>query len=113
MRTTQYIGLTSAAQRWVEGALRKETYEIYKGWENVYGSVYYMPPPEGPNKVLVAREVVQASPWSSGPMIFTHLLITLIKDSGQEIDCGFYYSWVVDPMSKESEYDPDLGTFFV
>lgn len=114
MRTTQYIGLTPVASKYAATAINSEKYEMTLGMfeEPVMGKIYYMPVSEGPNKALIAKEVVQAEPWSSGPMIFTHLQLTLIKESGQEIDCGFVGSWVEDPLLK-CEVNYTQGTYYV
>ena len=113
-RSTQYIGLTDAAEEWVKGAIGTEQYPMTRGMfdEPIMGTIYHMPAPEGPNKELIAKEVVQAEPWSSGPMIFTHLELILVKECGQMLKHGFIYSWVEDPTCK-SEFNSAKGVYWV
>lgn len=110
MRTTQHIGLTEDALKWLTHAIKTETYKMTTGMfgETVYGNIYHMPASTGPNRKLIAKEVVQHNLWSSGPMIFTHLEITLVKESGQKVSMGYYYSWVTSPMLND-EYDQRTG----
>ena len=114
MRTTQYIGLTDAAAQWVKNATRSESVQITTGMfdEPVMGKKYWMPVPKGPNIEYTAEEVVQASPWSSGPMIMTHLKLTLVKESGQVLDMGFAYSWAFAP-GMVAEVDAGSGHYCV
>ena len=111
-RLTQYIGLNNLAREFIKNALSVETYPMTEGMfeEIIKGHIYHMPVPEGPNAEYIFKEVVQASPWSSGPMIFTHLQCTLTKEIGQVCDMGEYFSWMRVPDS-DVEYDPDLGTY--
>lgn len=113
-RSTQYIGLNQYALNFVKGAKLVETFELTEGMfgEPVLGSVYHMPPPAGPNDEYILKEVVQDVPWSSGPMIFTHLEATLVKKSGQRIKLGPYFSWMVDPSIKD-EYDLETGRYYI
>lgn len=113
-RSTQYIGLNDYAKKFVKGALRVESYEMTTGMfgEPVIGKIYHMPTPDGPNTGWIFKEVVQSVPWSSGPMIFTHLIGVLTKECGQEIKDGPYFSWMVDPSITE-EYDPETGRYYV
>jgi hypothetical protein len=46
-------------------------------------------------------------------MIFTHLKLTLVKESGQEIDMGEAFSWMVDPSLTLREYDMATGRYYV
>lgn len=116
-RTTQYIGLTNAAKKYISNARRVEKHVIGMGigYEDVHGSIYYLDPPNGSNVEMKLVEEVQEAPWSSGPMFFTHLKYYLIKESGQEVDCGFIYSWVVDPVlsGTDQEFDEEAGTYYV
>ena len=113
-RTTQYIGLTKDAHEYVKQATRVEEYEMTLGMfdEPVMGKIYHMPAPEGPNKELIAKEVVQTAPWSSGPMIFTHLKLILIKECGQELETDYAYSWVLNPEIID-EIDYERGHYYV
>jgi len=80
--------------------------------EPVEGYIYHMPTPEGPHKAFSVKEVVQATPWSSGPMIFTHLVGTLTKESGQDLVMSPYYSWMLDPCLDET-FDYETGRYYV
>lgn len=114
-RETQYIGLTDDAKEFVKKAIREESYKMCEGMfgEEVYGSIYHLPPPPGPNKDLILKEEPQVTPWSSGPMIFTHLRSILVKECGQDIDDDtFYFDWVLDPSIKV-EYDSKKGHYYV
>lgn len=113
-RYTQYIGLNKYAEEYVKNAISAEKYEMAKGIadEPVYGHIYHMPVPEGPNKSFTLTETVQANPWSSGPMFFTHLVGKLVKECGQELEMGPYFSWMVDP-SLENEYDNATGRYCI
>jgi len=113
-RSTQYIGLTAAANKWVKSAFKVEDFELTTGMfgEPIPGRIYHIAAAGDRDLALVATEEVQIEPWSSGPMIFTHLRITVVNDSGQRIDCGYYYSWVMDP-TVENEYDYERGAYFV
>lgn len=113
-RTTQVIGLNNYARLWIKSAIKVETYQMTEGMFNepVGGRIFHLPP-KGLNKALIAKEVVQVVPWSSGPMIFTHLQVTLVRKGGEQVvDMGFHYSWMVDPM-LETEYDSETGRYYV
>jgi hypothetical protein len=117
-RTTQYIGLNNWALKLVKDSIKQETYKMTTGMfdEPVYGSVYHMVPPKGPNKALKYIEVVQDTPWSSGPMVFTALKQVLVKESGQVIeDNVLYCPWILDPSLSEehTEYDQETGRYYV
>ena len=117
MRTTQYIGLTDDAKKWVEKAINKKEIKIGTGMfeEDICGLQYDMPVPEGPNTRCIAKEVIQIMPWSSGPMIFTHLHILLVKECKQKISMGRAFSWVLDPSLTEKglEYDSVSGHYYL
>ena len=112
-RTDQYIGLTNDAQAYVKQAMSVETYEIEGVWNKITLRVYHMPPPEGPNKEFICREVVQDTPWSSGPMYFTCLEATLVKDDKSECEMGKWFELVVNPTVKSREYDEVKGHYYV
>jgi hypothetical protein len=110
-RTTQYIGLTDDARDYLKKhATAQELYEMTTGMFNeaIGGNIYDLPVPNGPNKRYYAKEVVQAEPWSSGPMIFTCLELFLEKDCGQVINHGRIFQWVDNP-GLHGEYDPKKG----
>ena len=117
-RSTQYIGLTQKAKDYVKThAIKKEKIIVCQGMfdEPVYGNRYHFPPPAGPNKGLYYTEIPQETPWSSGPMIFTYLKGTLIKEGGEELSYGYIFEWIHNPELKEIhiEYDIDNGEFWV
>jgi len=114
-RSTQYIGLNDYAKDYVKNATSIEYYDMTKGMfdEIIKGKIYHMPIPEGPNKDLILKEVVQDSPWSSGPMIFTCLEEILTKECGQIISLGKYFQWMIDPSVKDREYAPATGRYYV
>jgi hypothetical protein len=112
-RSTQYIGLNKYALNYVKDAISVDTYKMTTGIasEPVYGKIYQMPVPKGPNTGFVLKEIVQDVPWSSGPMIFTCLEATLTKECGQKIPMGKYFCWMIDP-SVDLEYDIDTGRYY-
>jgi hypothetical protein len=69
------------------------------------------------NESLVYKEVVQVEPWSSGPMIFTHLVEILTKKCGQVLgedeDDPRFCSWALDPNVRPAEYDYETGRYYV
>lgn len=124
-RSDQYIGLTQDALKWVEKAISKEEIVLTTNTlcdEPITGYRYHMPPPEGPNKAYIAEETIQITPWSSGPMYFTHLKITLVKEDwtwkdgtvepGQVLECGTAFDWTWNP-GLEQETDHEKGQFNV
>ena len=124
MRTTQYIGLNDYAEAYLREhatLLQDEAPTIGIGMfeEPITGRVWKeVIREEQPDRYLLYEEVVQDSPWSSGPMIFTHLKVTLKQGSLAgvplaDIDSGFYFSWMVDPSLKGQEYDPKTGRYWV
>lgn len=120
-RTTQYIGLTKRALEYVNDAVEAKPYNMTEGMfgEIIHGSIYTMPNGE------ILTEVVQAEPWSSGPMIFTHLRCrppelpfpesqhsgVQPEDANAEFPL-FYFSWVLDP-TVEGEVDYENGRYYV
>ena len=80
--------------------------------EKIYGDIYE----EIVNKYHTLRyeEVIQDRPWSSGPMVFTHLKVTLLQAcNDKRFDMGFYFSWMIDPSVKDSEFDYETGRYYV
>lgn len=126
MRSTQFIGLTKKAQEFVKNLEELPSDGITKGMflEDIPLRRWTWPVQihltgEERQKRACVREVVQATPWSSGPMIFTCL----------EMDWGFSQPsrdkvlfWVPDPtlgFKDENnnrigpEYDEEQGIFWV
>lgn len=114
MQNTQYIGLTGRAQNWVSKALSIEQYQMTTGMfaEPIIGTIYTLRPRRNSKSLIIAKEVEQFQAWSSsGPMIFTHLKITLVN-GGQEVDGGYYYSWVCDPTVVD-QLDFSIGAYYI
>jgi hypothetical protein len=117
-RSNQYVGLTLDALNYVsKRAISRKTVVLEQGMfdEDILGSEWTLPAPEGPNKALILREKVQIAPWSSGPMFFTFLESILVKECGQEVDMGEYFQWVCNPELGEEhiEYDQVKGHYYV
>ncbi len=112
-RTTQYIGLNGYARKYVEAAIKVETYEMTTGMfdEPVMGHIYTMPVGKYGN-TIIAKEAVFVAPWSSGMMIFTCLKLTLVRPNGDQEDFGSAFEWMLDP-SIANEYDFETGRYYV
>lgn len=114
MRTTQYIGLTKKAQNFAAQLSRVEDSENQTCGmfnEKVALGEWWC---EGRGEYL--REVVQAEPWSSGPMIFTCLVWTkdkaVAKQTKGQWEEDFWFvpepdSFQIVELSRWKE-DPDL-----
>jgi len=117
-RSTQYIGLNKYAHELVKDAIKTETYEMTTGMfvEPVNGRIYHMAK-ENDLDVASIRyvEIVQTSPWSSGPMIFTHLRREWVKNDGtiEPEEGEMYCSWMLDPALRGQEYDYETGRYYV
>lgn len=117
-RSTQYIGLNDYAEAYLKehAILLAATPVIAKGMFNepIHGRVWKeVIRPEQPDRYYLYQEVLQDSPWSSGPMIFTHIRVTLIQPDTLGQACGFYFSWMVDPSLTDREYDAATGRYWV
>ena|SRR3990167_5530619 len=114
-RSTQFIGLTADAKDYIRdfkplpsdrNAIGMFGEEIPLGkWEENRIRTRY---PHQTNAII--REVVQTSPWSSGPMIFTCLEIFL-NDIPDDYHCQCF-NWVYNP-GLNSEFNYTLGHFNV
>ena len=113
MRTTQYIGLTKLAEDYVSKLkeLKSDTSTFGMFDEDILLRRWEMPEDyKYDREGECIREVVQVTPWSSGPMIFTCLEFDFENgDDCKEIFC----QWVVYPGIKEYEYDKEKGMFWV
>lgn len=102
MRTTQFIGLTTKCEEQIKELTRLEC----KGWDTF--GMFSEEIPLGTfydkNGRLVAVEYVIASPWSSGPMIFTGLMFA----NGPSP-----HNWKEDPKVRGREFDQELGLYYV
>jgi len=71
MRSDQYMGLSSKAKAFVVG-MKAEQYDEFEGaFYNTFPLYKYTS--ETPEEIIVYHEIVQAEPWSSGPMFFMTL----------------------------------------
>lgn len=118
-RSTQYIGLNDYAMDFLDKLAKSgakfEHVEICKGMfdEAVYGAKYTYDCRGGfANAQAIYTEELQASPWSSGPMIFTCLRYQLVKRAGQTLDMGRIFCWMLDP-SLRGEVDRKSGRYWV
>lgn len=99
MRMTQFIGLTKAANDFVSQLKPIESNNYTMGmfeekiplrkWKDVVERVY--------------NEVVQDSPWSSGPVIFCCL----------ECEGKPLFEWVQDEEVRGREVDYETGRYYV
>ena len=101
-RSTQYIGLTKKAEEMAE---RWERIEDSTNWTGgMFGEEVDLGEWRTEDGCLI-REIVQASPWSSGPMIFTCLAVFKNKAKGERNEGGMYvdvdYSKPVDTNEGE------------
>lgn len=108
-RTTQFVGLTSMAREFVKDAtiLPSDRFTLGMFQEMIPLGRWSLVGPFKCRENACIREVVQASPWSSGPMIFTCL----------EVDYGNggisrMLQWIEDP-NVTGEYDQVSGRFWV
>jgi len=120
MRCTQYIGLTDRAKEYVKDLKEMESDESTHGmfpdveviklrrWdvpEKFKGDIW-------PDRCI--REVVQAVPWSSGPMIFTCLEVDLANCLNDPKAARIkILEWIHDPSVEGSEFDAETGRFWV
>ena len=104
-RSTTFVGLTKKAKEYTNKLLSVPSKNVSYGMFDE--EIPLMSWLDG--DVLV-EEVEQCVPWSSGPMIFTHL-----KVSTYEGGYGFIHSWVfdpsLDPYAIHGEYNETEGTF--
>ncbi len=106
-RSTQYIGLNAEAIAFVSNLKKvddpsNKTFGMFE--EDVPLGTW-----EGPVPGLFYKEELQASPWSSGPMLFT--AIRVIKDG---VNGSLLYQWREDPfLSKGREFCFEHGTYWV
>jgi len=112
MRTTQFIGLTKRAQDYVHGLklLESDTQTLGMFEEEIDLRRWQISgdfkDDRFPDRCI--REIVQATPWSSGPMIFNCLEVDL--NNGAKVKM---LQWIDDPALRGTEYDCDTGRFWV
>jgi len=127
-RSTQYIGLTDRAHRFLkehdsmmscsENRCTKGMFEedIPLGtWRITLRKTSPTLGEPADQQHFIVREVVQAEPWSSGPMIFTCLEFDF--GQGDEDFRTRIFQWIEDPTLWEEEYprefDSETGRFWV
>jgi len=89
MRMTQFTGLSDRAKKYIEDNCKKDSIEVFKN--GVLDKSYMVPVKEPGNKIFgmfeeeiqlfnyvlkdgfIIKEIMQTSPWASGPVIFTCL----------------------------------------
>lgn len=120
MRCSQYMGLTQQAQNWLKENVQitpehicptcrhRRGGDIVKTQWNMddHRDPFSAPPlyEYGLKDGSKVREVIQCSPWSSGPMYF----LCLETPEGNRL-----FEWVEDRSVKDQEYDPVSGKFWV
>lgn len=125
-RTDQHIGLTSDAIRFLNLLRKNETKVLFEKIilldrnETLTGCVVYgeratvfYDDEKSVNEKTEYTENIQSIPWSSGPMYFTCINKKLYKKSGQIIDIGNLFTWVLNPMVKHKEFDKERGHFYI
>ena len=115
-RSTQYIGLTIYALKWL--VQETKLVSVLNGTHKTFGMFDEDIPlkewkgtiSNGYDHEWLVREEVQCVPWSSGPMIFTHLV--WYKRGEMDQGSGPFFSWVLNP-GVEGEFDYEQGHFYV
>lgn len=108
MRTDQFIGLTKKAQEFVKDL--EELPNARKILEGAFGNnfelgAWEMPSKENsPVEEYIIREILQASPWSSGPMFFTCLEVDFQNGARIQI-----YQWIDVLNYYGPEFDREKG----
>lgn len=116
-RLDQYVGLTKRAEDFligikdlcnIEEIILRNSDQTLCG-EEILGVRYILK--DGTESY---EEVIQLTPWSSGPMYFTSLVHTLYLPGG-EIDAIHCFEWWVDPFLRgtNQEYDKNTGGYYL
>ena len=104
--STQFIGLNQSALDFVKGLYEIESKEKAIG---MFGEPYPLKK-WADSSGNTFQEEVQAAPWSSGPVILTHLLMTFANKAY----AGHCFSWVKDPSLRGlRELDIEKGRFWI
>lgn len=108
-RSTQYIGLTKKAEQLLKGATILENDDNYT--EGMFDEIVPLGTWRDENGRIL-YEILQASPWSSGPMLFTCLayyqgekLVKIKESMWKEEPCTMQGGWY--------EFNKELGLFWV
>jgi hypothetical protein len=126
-RWDQFVGLNKLANEFIENLdnnIEPEPFVLCSQDEtltgiSLEGFKFHVPMNDGANKQFTFKEEIQRVVWSGGPMYFTHLRMYMYKHSGQVLDMGTYYSWVMSPEGFlnsnffEKEYDYDQGIIYI
>jgi hypothetical protein len=104
-RLTQYIGLTKRAMMFVAGLQLLSTERTVHGTcgEIITLKEWLGEPAFSAGSLI--REVVQATPWSSGVMMFTCLEVEYPNGERKQ-----FAQWITFP---DVEFDKEAGTFWV
>ena len=118
-RSTQFIGLTAKAREFVKD-LQEEISDVVV--QGMIDDEYLLGRWKAPEFVAHSyhpsyiQEVVQITAHSSGPMIFTCLLVIFKWDDPRcSDDIGHIFEWIHDPTLKEKhlELDQETGSMWV
>lgn len=111
-RQTQFIGLTRSAMDFIADYKRVvDLSHVTHGMFDEEIGLGTWVDESGCQKFWKIREVVQAAPWSSGPMIFT-CLDGYFHNDPEHKNAVRMLEWVHDPRI-ESEFDVEKGLFWV
>lgn len=105
-RETQYIGLTPKAEEFVKDLKKVEN--SGNCTSGMFGERVELGEWWDEQRKVYVREVVQAEPWSSGPMIFTTLAFALEKAECEIHESEDGTDWHFT-NSKELEFLEGLG----
>lgn len=97
MRTTQYIGLTNRAKEFLKTCVEVESKSSTFGMFDEQIPLGTWECTSKYEQKWRFTEVLQMSPWSSGPMLFTHLKWELVRKDGKCESMGYCFSWSVNP----------------
>ena len=100
-RSDQWIGLSGPACKFIENAT--DVPDEYGKVGAAFGDFDFETGAWSVDGVLY-KEILQASPWSSGPMYFT----CLVDPDGKR-----HFEWVVDYNLRGQEYDAATGRYYV
>lgn len=106
MRCDQYIGLTKKAKTWIKENFKESQIGSY----NMCHQAFNKDPLKGiliKDGDLIFKEVVQCSPWSSGPMY-----LTCIGAYKQDKLLGYMFTWKENP-DIVYEYDEIAGEYYI
>lgn len=111
-RSTQFIGLTDDAKNFVS---KLDKIESYNSTIGMFGEE--IPLGMWRSENCTYKEVVVATPWSSGPMIFTAVATYFDnhepkKDPNVDKPDSIYFDWVLNPTLTE-EVDEIRGHYYV